>query len=452
MEAKKLAENIIALIGGKEAVGSVTHCMTRLRFVLVNDLEAEANKEKLESLDGVMGVVNTGGQFQVIVGNKVAEVYKEVDAQLGEKKENSEQGNQDDKRKWLDRFFDTLSGIFVPIIPAIAGAGILKGLLVVLGNLGWVAADSNTFMVLNVISDAVFYFLPILLAFSAANKFRCSPIIAAVIGGILLHPTFTGLVAEGNIGIDFFSIPFTLMNYSSSVLPIIIGVWLLSYIERFIKSWMPKVLDIVFTPVLSLIITVPLILIVIGPISIWIGDLFSVGFNALYSNLTFIAGMILGALYPLLVLTGTHYGLLPIMLQNVATNGYDVVLALCAAGNTAVVGAVFSVYFKAKSKTNKSLSASSTISGLIGIIEPGLYGLIIKYKKLFGAVLAGGAAGGLIMGIFQVQSTGFGLNPLGGLPVFFGETFTYYLIGITVSFVVSFVVGLFIGLPKEESK
>ncbi|WP_268239009.1 PTS transporter subunit EIIC [Oceanobacillus sojae] len=196
-----------------------------------------------------------------------------------------------------------------------AEAGILKGLLVVLGNLGWVAADSNTFMVLNVISDAVFYFLPILLAFSAANKFRCSPIIAAVIGGILLHPTFTGLVAEGNTGIDFFSIPFTLMNYSSSVLPIIIGVWLLSYIERFIKSWMPKVLDIVFTPVLSLIITVPLILIVIGPISIWIGDLFSVGFNALYSNLTFIAGMILGALYPLLVLTGTHYGLLPMLIK-----------------------------------------------------------------------------------------------------------------------------------------
>ncbi|WP_440898094.1 PTS transporter subunit EIIC [Amphibacillus sp. Q70] len=445
----KLAENIISLVGGKESIDSVTHCMTRLRFVLTDDMEAETNKEQLESLEGVAGVVNNGGQFQVIIGNNVETVYQEIEAQLGKEKE---EGSKEDKRNWLDRFFDTLSGIFVPVIPAIAGAGILKGLLVVLVNLGWVSGESNTYMVLDVISDAVFYFLPILLAFNAAKKFRCNPIIAATIGTILLHPTFTGVVAEGNVAIDFFSIPFTLMNYSSSVLPIIIGVWLLSYIERFIKSWMPKVLDIVFTPVFSLLITVPIILIVIGPISIWIGDLVSTGINALYSNLTFIAGMVLGAVYPLLVLTGTHYGLLPIMLQNISSNGYDVILALCAAGNTAVAGTVLSVYFKAKSKTNKSLSISSTISGLIGVVEPGLYGLIIKYKKLFGAVFAGGAAGGLIMGIFQVESTGFGLNPLGGLPVFFGDTFSYYLIGITVSFIVSLVVGLIIGLPEEENK
>ncbi|GIO35945.1 hypothetical protein J41TS12_08060 [Paenibacillus antibioticophila] len=448
---KRLAAQIVELIGGSDNISSVTHCMTRLRFVLKDD--GKANADKLKTTEGVMGVVNSGGQFQVVVGNVVESVYNELMNQTGNSSQEQEvktEGPTVNKKKGLDRFFDALSGIFVPIIPAIAGAGMLKGLLALLILFNWTSAESNTYTVFNTIADAVFYFLPILLAFSAARKFGCNPLIAASVGAAILHPTFTGIVAEGNVQFDFLGIPFTMMSYSSSVLPILLGIWLMSYLEKFIKSWMPKTLDLVFTPLLTLIIIVPVILIVIGPFGIWCGDILSSGFAFLYDKFSFVAGLLLGAVYPLLVITGMHHGLLPIMLQNLSTQGYDVILALCAAGNTAVAGAVFGVYLKARNRSTKAIAASSTISGLIGIIEPGLYGIVIKSKKTLGAVLAGGAVGGIIMALFQVKNTGFGLNPLGGLPVFFGDTFVYYLLGIAASFIVSFVTAYMLGFTEER--
>ncbi|MBS4207109.1 PTS transporter subunit EIIC [Bacillus sp. FJAT-50079] len=449
MNQRKLAEEVVTSVGGKENIQSVIHCMTRLRFVLKDPAIADRNKKGIEAIEGVLGVANNGGQFQVIIGNQVSSVYNEVSALIG-KNDDLEEGG--DNKKGLDRFFDILSGIFVPIIPAIAGAGMLKGLLILLTAFGWMSDQTNTYIILNVISDAVFSFLPILLAFNAAKKFRCNPMVAATVGAILLHPVFAGLVAEGNVKIDFIGIPFTMMNYASSVLPILIGIWLMSYIERFIKSWMPKTLDIIFTPLLTLLIIVPVILIVIGPLGILGGNMLSAGFSLMYSKLTFVAGAILGALYPLLVLTGMHYGLLPIMLQNLSTNGYDVILALCAAGNTAVAGAVFGVYLKVRSKSTKAVALSSTISGLIGVMEPGLYSVVIKYKKTIYSVLIGGAVGGFIMGLFQVKNSGFGLNPLGGLPVFFGDTIVYYLIGISVTFVISAITAYILGYPEADQE
>ncbi|ASA19795.1 hypothetical protein B9T62_02610 [Paenibacillus donghaensis] len=443
---KRLAAQIVELVGGNGNIDMLTHCMTRLRFVLKDDGKAET--DKLKATDGVMGVVNSGGQFQVVIGNGVENVYNEVSRLTDNKTE--EAAASGGKKKGLDRFFDALSAIFVPIIPAIAGAGMLKGLLALLVLFKWTSDQANTFIVLNTISDTVFYFLPVLLAFSAARKFGCNPMIAAAIGAVLLHPNFTGMVADGNVRIDFAGIPFTLMNYSASVLPILLGIWLMSYLEKFIKSWMPKSLDLVFTPLLTLIVIVPVILIVIGPLGIWCGNALSAGFSFLYDKFTFVAGALLGALYPLLVMTGMHYGLLPIMLQNLSTNGYDVILALCAAGNTAVAGVVFGVYLKVRNRSTKAIAASSTVSGIIGIIEPGLYGIVIKSKKTLAAVFAGGAAGGVIMGLFRVRNTGFGLNPLGGLPVFFGDTFVYYLIGIGVAFAVSAVTAYLAGFPEDN--
>ncbi|MFK4341071.1 MULTISPECIES: PTS transporter subunit EIIC [unclassified Paenibacillus] len=454
MDKKELAQKVIVSVGGQENIQSLTHCMTRLRFVLKDTSIANKNKSVLENTTGVLGVVDNGGQFQVIIGNQVENVYNEIRllTDPNGKIEEAESVATEEKtnKKVLDRFFDTLSGIFVPIIPAIAASGMLKGLLALLLAFGWISVQNNTYIILNVISDAAFSFLPILLAYSAATKFRCNPMIAATLAAILLHPTFGGMVAQGKVNLDFMGIPFTLMSYASTVLPILIGVWLMSYIEKFIKSWVPKTLDIILTPLLTLIIIVPVILIVIGPLGIWGGNILSMGFSFLYSKFTFIAGAILGAVYPLLVLTGMHYGLLPIMLQNLSTNGFDVILALCAAGNTAVAGAVFGVYFKVKRKSTKAVALSSTISGLIGIMEPGLYSIVIKFKKTIASVLIGGAAGGFVMGLFQVKNTGFGLNPLGGLPVFFGDTFVYYLVGIGVAFVVSFVTSFILGYPDEK--
>lgn len=447
MNKKSVAQEIVRLVGGEQNIETVNHCMTRIRFVLKDSEIALNNAEQLQKLNGVLDVINRGGQFQIVLGHEARVVYDQISSTI---ELSDVLVSEINTKSWLDGFTEALSTIFFPIIPAIAGAGVLKGLLELIKTYGLIGVDTNTFIILQVIADAVFYFLPILLAFSAAMKFQCNQMVAVSVAAILLHPTFNNIIAGGNVNMDFLGIPFIMMNYATTVVPILIGIWVMSHVERFIKSWMPKVVDIIFTPLLTLLLVVPFVLIIIGPLGILLGDFVSVTFSFIYGKLTFVAGAIFGAFYPLLVLGGLHYSLLPIMLQNISTKGYDVFLALAAAGNTAVAGAVFGVYLKSKIKSTKALALSATISGLIGIIEPGLYSFVIKSKQVLLAVFLGGAAGGVIMGIFQVRNSGFGLNPLGGLPVFFGDTFIYYILGVMVAFIVSASTAYFLNAPDVD--
>ncbi|MQR85208.1 PTS beta-glucoside transporter subunit EIIBCA [Bacillus megaterium] len=450
MEHANLAKDILDLLGGKKNVKSVTHCVTRLRLTLYND--ALANKDKLEKTNGVMGTNIGGGQFQIILGNKVSDVHDEFVKLVNNDKQNIQEGYSEEKKKVLDRVLDTISSIFAPVIPAIIGAGLLKGILVILTSMNLVSSKSDMYQLLTVFSDAAFYFLPVLLAFSAAKKFNCNQYIAGTLAGILLHPTLVAIMNKGTY-MSFFDIPIKPAIYSSSVLPIILGVWFMSYVEKGLIKVIPRVLKSVLVPLLTVLIVAPVVLIALGPLGTIIGNGLGAGFIYLYLKFGILAGLLLGGFYPLIVITGMHYGLLPVMFQSLSKYGVDYIMGIGVAANAAQAGATLAVYLKTKNKDFKGVTGTAALNAIIGVTEPALFGVTLKLKRPLIAAAIGGAIGGGIMGAFKVGSTGIGTGPLAGLPLFFGATFIYWVIGCIVSFVVGLILTFIIGfkdIPSEK--
>ncbi|RDZ05234.1 PTS beta-glucoside transporter subunit EIIBCA [Priestia megaterium] len=452
MEHTNLAKDILELLGGEKNVKSVTHCVTRLRLTLYDD--ALANRDKLEQTNGVMGTNVGGGQFQIILGNKVADVHEEFVKLIDNDNPNTQELNN--KKRGLDQVFDAISSIFAPIIPAIIGAGLLKGILVFLTSMKLVSNKSDMYQLLTVFSDAAFYFLPVLLAFSAAKKFNCNQYIAGTLAGILLHPTLVEIMDKGT-SLSFFDIPIKPAIYASSVLPIILGVWFMSYVEKGLIKVIPRVLKSVFVPLLTVLIVAPVVLIALGPLGTIIGNGLGAGFIYLYSKFGILAGLLLGGFYPLIVVTGMHYGLLPVMFQSLSNYGVDYIMAICVAANAGQAGATLAVYLKTKNKDFKAVTATAALNAIIGVTEPALFGVTLKLKRPLIAAAIGGAIGGGIMGAFKVGATGVGTGPLAGLPLFFGATFIYWVIGCVVSFIVGVVLTFIIGfkdipIEKENSQ
>ncbi len=448
MDYKKLASEIIENIGGAENVENVTHCATRLRFHLVDD--SKADKEKIEHLKGVFSVVDKNGQFQVVIGNDVPNVYGEI-VKLGNFSDGKESSEK--KKFKITDIFDVIASIFVPLIPAIAGCGLLKGLLSLFTTFGWIDAASQTYTILNLVGDAGFYFLPVLLAFTAAKRFKTSPYLAVVLAGVLLHPNLQELFNAGE-PIRFLGLPVTVARYASSVIPIILIVWILSYVNRFFEKYVPKAIRVVISPLCTLLVMTPLALVVLGPIGTIVGDYIAKGIIFLDGKASWLIPTIIGGTTPLLVMSGMHYSLFPGVFQQLSSVGFQTITPGMLPSNLSQAAASFGVAVKAKNKELKELATSCGITALLGITEPALYGVTLKLKRPLYAVLIGGAVGGFIMGITGVRSytpNGASLLQIG---VYIGGdglgNVVRALLSVAVAMVVTFVLTIIFGFDEEE--
>ena len=459
MNYKELAKTILNLVGGEDNVASLTHCATRLRFNLKD--ESKADTKKLKATKGVMGAVSSGGQYQVIIGSDVANVYKEVMEITNLDNNGGQVENKTDDRKTLAKVIDTISGIFTPILPAITAAGMMKAVLSLLIAFNLISKESQSYQIISFMADSAFYFLPILLANSAAKKFKCNPYMAMMIGGILLHPNFVSMVnaaKETGEAIKIFGLPITAASYSSSVLPIILAVWFMSYIEPIADKVSPKSIKFFSKPLITALITGIVTLVVIGPIGYIVSDKVGAGIKILESYASWLVPTILGALTPLLIMTGTHYGLIPIGINNRMTMGYDTVIYPgMLASNVAQGGAALAVAFKSKNAEIKQLASSAGITAVCGITEPALYGVNLRFKSALYSSMIGGAIGGLFLGLFRVCNYSGGSPGFLTLPSYIGgdtmTNFFFAVAGAVISVVASFVACLILYKdPVEENE
>lgn len=457
MNYKELAKTILEKIGGAENISGLTHCATRLRFNLKD--ESKAKTEELKKVSGVMGVVSKGGQYQVVIGSDVASVYAPL-TELCEGRVTGEDTGKaaKDDRKLVAKLVDTLSGIFTPILPAITAAGMIKAILALLVAFNLADNTGYTYRVLNFMADAAFYFLPILLASSAAKKFKCNPYLAMMLGGILLHPDFVSMVAaskESGEAIRIFLLPVTNAGYSSSVLPIILIVWFMSYVEPIADRVSPKAVKFFTKPLLTILVTGIVGLVVIGPIGTIISNAIAAGVHALNNYCSWLVPALVGAFTPLLVMTGTHYGLIPIGINNRMTMGYDTLIYPGMLGsNVAQGGAALAVAFKSKKSEIKQLASSAGITAVCGITEPALYGVNVRFKTPLYAAMAGGGVGGFLMGILNVKNYSGGSPGFLTLPSYLGgdamTDFYFACIGAVVSVVIAFVLSFVLYKDPED--
>ena len=454
MDYRKLAEEILQNVGGPGNISGLTHCATRLRFNLKD--ESKAKTDVLKGMKGVMGVVSSGGQYQVIIGSDVASVYKPLTEMSSLKEEGGTQ--ETDDRKLGAKFIDTISGIFTPILPAITVAGMLKAVLSLLVAFKVVSADAQTYQVVNFMADSAFYFLPILLANSAAKKFKCNPYLAMMVGGILLHPNFVNMVTaskESGEAIKLFFLPVYNAGYSSSVIPIILSVWFLSFVEPVADRISPKAVKFFTKPLITVLVGGVAALVVLGPAGYIVANIIASGINGLETYASWLVPTILGGLFPLLVMTGTHYGIIPIGINNRMTLGYDtIVYPGNLASNIAQGGATLAVAVKSRVSEVKQLATSAGITAVCGITEPALYGVNMRFKTPLYSAVAGGAVGGLFMGLMRVRNYSGGSPGLMTLPSYIGgdSLRDLYLacIGAAIAFAVSFVLSYI--LFKDETE
>ncbi|WP_042201047.1 beta-glucoside-specific PTS transporter subunit IIABC [Paenibacillus camerounensis] len=449
MKHQETAQQIVQSVGGVDNVNSVYHCVTRLRFELKDN--SKADQAALKKLDMVMGTNISGEQFQVIIGNDVPKVFDEMVKAYPALKQSGEGSKKKDGKKQnvILKIFETIAGVFAPMLPAITAAGILKGLLALFVTLEWLTTGTDTYRILSAIGDGVFYFLPILIAFSAARKFGSNPFIAVGVSASLMYPDMGVLMSSGN-PVAFLNIPVTAVSYASSVIPILLAVWLLSYVEKTVDRFITPSLKLLLVPLISLLIMVPVTLIAIGPLGTFIGDGLSGGINWLLNEGGLISGIVLGGAMALIIMTGMHYALVPVIISNLATLGFDKFLPLTYISNMGQAGATLGVFFRAKDKKLKSVALSTSFTALMGVTEPAMYGVNMKYKKPFIAAMIGSAAGGgfaLAFGAKAYALAGNGGIP--GLPGLVGQTFWYAFGGMVIAFVVGAVVTVLLGFQEE---
>lgn len=476
MAYEQLATDILANVGGSDNIRSVVHCTTRLRFKLKD--EKKAQTDTLKNMDGVVTVVQSGGQYQVVIGNQVADVYDAL-LKIGNIAGEGIVPDDDDqqpKMSLLDRFIDLISGIFAPTLGVLAATGMIKGLVALFVAVGWLTTKSGAYQILFALGDSFFYFFPIMLGYSASKKFKVNPFLGMVIGAALVYPSIVGLVPstlaqsgakplytlfagtlfESPIYTTFLGIPVIMMSYASSVIPIIVAVWFTSKVEPFFKKVLPEVIRTFLVPFCTALVVVPVTFLVIGPLSTWLGDLLGAGSNALYQFSPVVTGAVLGGLWQVLVIFGLHWGIVPLAILNISTLGYDTILTLVFAASFAQIGAVLAITLRTKNRKLKGLGWSSFISGIFGVTEPAIYGITLPRKKPFVFSCIGGAVGGILLGLFGTR--GYLVGGLGvfGLPNFInpktGLDMTVYgaIIASAVAFVVALLLTLFFGISKAD--
>ena len=444
----QLVKEIIFLIGGENNIINLTHCVTRLRFKLKDETKIDENS--LSKLKEVISIVKGNGQFQVVVGNAVEDIFNTIQGLylIGE----TEAKEEKKSGTLFTRTLNMMSAILNPIVIALAGAGMIKALLVILTTtLGILDTSGGTYKILAAAGNSVFYFLPLFLAYSSAKAFKCNPYIALAIVATLMEPNFTKLMSKPGDITSFLGIPVVLIGYSGSLVPAIVSILIYSKLEKILKKFIPKNIELFALSFVALLIMVPLTVIVIGPIGVYLADQVGNLVNFLSVKNGLLTGAVIGAGWTFLVMLGVQWGVVPIMINNISTYGYDVIRPMIAAATFASAGAAFGVFLKAKNKENRAYALSATIPALLGgITEPIVYGISLKYKKPFIAQVIGGAIAGGFMGMMHTKAIVYVFPALTTLPAFLGETFIYYVIGITLAFVITAVITYFLGIDEKN--
>lgn len=454
MDDKNIARTILKLVGGANNVASLNHCFTRLRFQIIDNKHVD--KQQLSQTTGVISVVESNGQLQVVLGNRVTKVYEALLPLLDALPEQVTK----QKLPFFTTILNTIAAIFTPIIPAIAASGMLKGILalaVIIAS-SYFSTDIkqfDTYIIFNCASDAVFYFMPIILGYASAKVFKTNEFIAMIIGGVLCYPTLVNMMENKDI-ITFLGLPLTQAKYTSSVIPIIIAVFILSYVQRAIDKIMPQVLKIIMVPTLSLLIMLPLTLLVFGPIGIYVGDFVNWVYYFIMNISPILLGSFIGGVWCILVIFGAHRAIVPIGINDVANTGRQNLLAFAGAANFSQAGAALGVFFKTKNKNLKTVAASASITALFGITEPAIYGTNLRLKKPMIYAVICGAIGGGIMGWGGSYGNAFANQGILTIPVYAeaGTTaFICYLLGCSIAFFGSCGLTILLGftdLPNEE--
>ncbi|MCO6535193.1 beta-glucoside-specific PTS transporter subunit IIABC [Lactobacillus sp.] len=432
---KQLAQRIVELIGGKENVNDAWHCQTRLRFKLVDESKAET--EKIKELAGVINVLSKGGVYQIVIGPNVADVFEELEPLL----DLNQGSEQKEKTNIGAKIIDFVSGVFQPIIPALSGAGMVKAVLALLVVFKAVNVESATYQLLNMLGDTIFYFLPVFLAFTEARKLKCNQIIAAAVATVLVNPTWLSFVTAGKPVNLFNVIPFHLVNYAYSVIPIILIVFVQSYIEHFLNKLIPKAVELVFVPMLTLLIMGILALSVLGPIGDILGGYLSQFFTYLSVNASWAPALLVGGLLPVMVMFGLHNGIAPLGVMQMATKGYDSIFGPgCVVSNMCSATAALVVALRTRDQKTKELGFSSSITAYMGITEPALYGINLPKRYPLIAAMIGGAFGGLYAGLTHTHRFATGSSGLPAVLLYIGDNTLRYLINILIAMVIGVVI------------
>lgn len=431
-----LAKEIVALVGGNENINDVYHCQTRLRFKLKD--ETKADKEGLEANDGVAKVVQNAGVYQVIIGTHVKDVFEEIQKLITVSGSSSDQ--EEEKQSVPARIIDFVASSFGPIIPALSGAGMVKALLALLTVFGLVSTDSQTYYILNFFADAVFYFLPMLLAYTLAQKLKCNPILAAAVAGIMMHPSWGALVTAGEPVNLFGVIPLTLATYTSSVIPIILVIGAQSYVEKYLNKWIPKSVELVFVPMLTFLIMGTLALAVLGPIGSIVGGYLATVFTFLSVNASWAPALLVGAFLPIMVMFGLHNGVAPLGVMQMSELGYDSIFGPgCVCSNIAQATASLVVSFRTKDKKLKQVATSGAITAYMGITEPTLYGVNLPKKYPLIAAMIGGGLGGLYAGLTQTHRFATGSSGLPAVLLYIGDDTMRFFYNILIALAITVV-------------
>lgn len=448
------ANKILELIGGNENVASVAHCATRLRLVVKD--ESLIKKEEIENLELVKGAFMNGGQFQVIIGQGIVnKVYAEFSKIAGIKEMSTAEVKAEGAKKLnpFQRICKLLSDIFVPIIPAIVAAGLLMGLLGLAGKFG-LEQYSNTWwwMMLDWFSSAAFIFLPVLVAISAAKVFGVNPYLAATVGGIMIHPALQNAWTQGE-GFSTVSvlgiIDMPLLGYQGTVLPILIVIFVMAYIEKGIRKVVPEILDILLTPLLTVLITGFLALAVIGPAANFIGGGISTFLTFAIDKLGIFAGLLFGGAYSSIVITGIHHSFHAVELSVLAETGVNTLLPIWSMANVAQGGACFAAFLMTKNKKMKAVALPSAISTLFGITEAAIFGVNLRYKTPFIGAAIGGAVAGAYVVLMKVGMTAVGVTGIPGMAITASGSTLHYIIGLVIALVVAFVSTMIMGIKEE---
>ena len=471
---ESLAKEIVKNVGGKENVSSLTHCITRLRFKLKD--ESKANDQVIKDMDGVVTVMKSGGQYQVVIGNHVPEVYADVMPLLGMEEGSADRAEDAPSGNLFNRAIDIISGIFQPILGIMAACGMVKGLNALFVALGWYPETCGGYLVLNAIGDGLFNFLPLFLGYTAAKKFNLKPMIGLVIGAIMCYPTiqntalsnggealytlFSGTMFESKVYTDFFGIPLIAMDYTGTVIPVIFVVYFASKCDKFFSKFIPDLVKFFFVPMLTLLISIPVGLLILGPVATFASKIIAEVVMTVRNFSPLLAGAIVGLTWQILVIFGLHWGFIPVYINNIQMNGFDNVMMLFFACTFATSAVVLAIFFKTKNKQLKEMALPNFISGIFGVTEPAIYGILLPLKKPFIiSCIIGGIGGGFYgalnfrkfsmggMGIFELPAM---IEPDGSM-----GNLIVALVGIAITMILAFIVTMILykeETPKQEEK
>jgi PTS system beta-glucosides-specific IIC component len=433
----QLAKEIVKQLGGKDNITDAYHCQTRLRFKLVD--ESKLNKDSLENLEGVTKYINNAGVHQVVIGTHVKDVFDEIEKNIDVNTFGD--NHQAEKKGPVATVIDFVAGTFQPVIPALSGAGMVKAVLALLMVFKVITPESQTYYMLNLFADGVFFFLPMILAFTVAQKLKCNPILAASVAAMMMHPNWGALVSAGD-PVEFFGfIPFTLANYTGSVIPILIIIFVQSYVEKFLGKMIPKAVELVFVPMLTFLIMGTLAFSLLGPIGSVLGGYLATFFTYLSVNASWVPAVLIGGLLPVMVMFGLHNGIAPLGVMQMAELGYDSIFGPGAlVSNIAQATASAVVAFRTKNKKMKQVAFSGSITAYMGITEPALYGVNLPKKYPLVAAMIGGASGGLYAGLTNTHRFATGSSGLPAVLLYIGDDTMKFFWNIIVALIISAVV------------